>query len=161
MVTLICQATPYLRVYNPVTGDYAQFSGGRLDIEPSDPNYAVVMAEASANPSITVMEIAKGGANCPECGQLFTGGAAAARLGNHRKDAHFDAWMADKEAAHQTEVNLIVKERAGVACSVCRPAQVFPTEDELQNHIKIVHTAPEDEGVAAVTARRPGEVDLK
>jgi len=159
MATLLCHLHPYLRVYNPVTGDYAQFAGGKLDIEPSDPNYAVVMTEASTNPSISILEMVKGGLSCPECGKAFTGGASAAHLGTHRKDAHFDAWMADKAAVNQAEINAIVKERAGIACDACRPAQVFPDKEALNLHNRVVHTAPEDEA-AAVTARRPGEVDL-
>lgn len=159
MATLLCHVHPYLRVYNPVNGEYVQFVGGKLDIEPEDPNYAVAMAEAVANPSISVLEMVKGGVNCPECGKSFTGNASAAHLGTHRKDAHFAEWMADKEAANQAEVNAIVKERAGIACDACRPAQVFPDKDALNLHNKVVHTAPEDEA-ASVTARRPGEVDL-
>lgn len=159
MPTLLCQKYPYLRIYNPVTGEYAQFMGGKLDIEPEDPNYAVVMAEGTANPSVDIMQTAKGGVNCPECGALFTGQAKEAQAAKHRKDNHFDAWLADKEAAHQSEVNTILKSRAGVACDVCRPAQVFPDDDALGQHIRLVHTTPEDDALAAVTARRPGEVD--
>jgi len=158
MTTLICNQTPYLRIYNPVSGEYVQFLGGRLDIEPEDPNYAVVMAEGASNPAITILLTAKGGMNCPECGALFTGQAGAAQLGKHRKDIHFDAWLADKDAAHQSEINTILKDRAGVACDVCRPAQVFPNDDALGQHIRLVHATAEDDAASAVTARRPGEV---
>jgi len=161
MKTLLCMTTPYLRIYNPVTGDYAQFVGGKLVLEDDDPNYEVVIAESIRNPAISVLEMLKGGISCPECGQAFAGTASAAHLGVHRKSAHFSEWLADKEAADKADVNVILKERAGIACDVCVPAQVFPDDNALGEHIRMLHLAPGDEALDAVTARRPGEVDPK
>lgn len=155
----INQTHPYLRVYNPVTGEYAQFQGGKLELDADDPNFEVVKQASIDNPSITILETAKGGFNCPECGALFTGRAAQLQLGNHRKASHFDAWLADRTAADSAETNEILKAGAGIACDVCQPAQVFADADALANHIRLLHTAPEDEAAEAVTAKRPGEVE--
>ena len=157
MTTLLNYTNPYLRIYNPDSGEYAQFIAGRLEIDQDDPNFALVMANAASNPATTIVEFAKDGHNCPECGALYRGQAGMAQLGKHRKDAHFDSWMADKNAAHQSEVNLILKERAGIACDACTPAQVFGDDEALIQHIRLVHIG-DDAALNAVTARRPGEV---
>ena len=159
MTTFLNQTHPYLRIYNPMSGEYAQFQGGKLELEDTDPNYAVVKQAAIDNPAITILETAKGGKNCPECGELFIGTTAAARLSVHRKAAHFDAWLADKQAADNAETNEILKAGAGIACDICQPAQVFPDDTALARHVGLLHTAPDEDAAAAVTERRPGEVE--
>jgi uncharacterized protein (UPF0212 family) len=158
MTTFLNQTHPYLRIYNPDTGEYAQFTGGKLELDDDDANYAVVKQAAINNPSITILETAKGGKNCPECGELFTGTTAAARLSLHRKAAHFDSWLADKQAADNAETNEILKAGAGIACDICQPAQVFPDAAALARHTRLLHEAPDEDAAAAVTERRPGEV---
>ncbi|HEY6013483.1 MAG TPA: hypothetical protein VIU37_05740, partial [Candidatus Limnocylindrales bacterium] len=70
MTLFINQATPYLRVYNPATEEFAQFQGGKLQLDEDDPDYGVVMAEALRNPAIIILA---DGVQCPECGEPFTG----------------------------------------------------------------------------------------
>src|SRR5512141_1663080 len=141
MTTFLNQTHPYLRILNPATGDYAQFEGGKLELEEDDPNYAVVMAASVTNPSITILQTAKGGHTCPECGELFTGKEGPVQLGQHRKAAHFDAWLADRQKADSAATNTILKQAAGIACDVCQPVQVFPDQAALNTHIRLVHTA--------------------
>lgn len=176
MPTLITKQFPALRIFDPISGEYRQFVGGRLDIEADDPAFAAVMAEASRNPAIYVVTTE---VHCPECGEGFEGKMAKARMTLHRKDAHYDAWLADDEAKHVEERHVEMKSRAGVACDVCRPAQVFGSEDELAAHVRILHTAApaldaegntigqdREESAPAAPAdvpparrRRPGEVE--
>ncbi len=56
MPTLLNQRFPYLRIYDPQNERMVQFQGGRLDIEPDDPSFGVVMAHASRDPSIRVID---------------------------------------------------------------------------------------------------------
>lgn len=139
MARLVNTVTPFLQIYNPATGGFARFHGGLLVIEEGDPNYAVVMAEAARNPSISVMV---NSTTCLECGEVFDGKTAAMKLGAHRKEVHFDSWKADKDRDHATEVEREVKSRAGYACDVCRPVQTFGTEEDLAAHVALLHTAP-------------------
>jgi hypothetical protein len=44
-----------LRVYDPVSGEVRQYANGKLEIDESDPCYAVVIAEARANPDTKVV----------------------------------------------------------------------------------------------------------
>lgn len=57
MPILLCTKYPAYRIYDPKNDVYAQFSGGKLAIEPDDPSYGVVMAEAVRNPEIRVLEV--------------------------------------------------------------------------------------------------------
>lgn len=160
MTTLINTTEPFLRILNPATGEYAAFSGGRLDIDTDDPNYEVVMREAVRRPTISIHESAT---TCPNCGEVFTGKAAKANLGQHRKAVHFELWQADKEAEHAEVMQREVKARAGFACDVCNPVQTFGDEAGLAEHVKLLHTAAPslDEDGNEVTGkgkRRPGEV---
>lgn len=136
MPLLLNHVTPFLQIYNPETGDYARFHAGSLQIEADDPNYEVVMAEAQRNPSITIMVSAT---TCELCGETFTGKAAAASLGKHRKDAHFAEWMADQDARDAARRNVELKRRAPHACDVCRPVQEFGSADDLALHVNVVH----------------------
>lgn len=169
MATLVNTVTPYLRVFVPDDGGYVQFQGGKLEIEEGDYGYDEVMAEAQANPSISILVNAY---TCPYCGANHAGKGAAGRLQGHIKQAHFDKWeeakLAELAADHQVEI----KARAGHVCDVCRPVQTFGTEDELALHVAELHTAPPtldadgneiggtgDGGDADRPRRRPGEVD--
>lgn len=168
MAILLCPTYPQLRIYVPSVGDYAAFSGGKLEIETDDPRYETVMAEASKNPNIAIVT---GAATCQWCGESFTGGAARLNLGTHMKANHFDQWIAAKDAA-DAEVRMVeVKARAGFPCAICAPAQDFGTEDDLSIHMTTVHAAaprmdvegnttePDEAGGATRSrARRPGEV---
>jgi len=156
MPLLLCHEFPQLAIYNPDTKVIVQFRGGRLDIEEDDPNYAVVMAEALRNPAIVVYTSAT---TCDRCGEVFAGGAAKAQLGKHRKDAHFDVWLAEKEQSEFQVRQVEVKAREGVACEVCRPFQTFPTRDELAAHVRTFHIelTPDEERVASSIAEDRGE----
>lgn len=131
--------TPELRIYNPETGGWARFTGGKLDIDESDPDFKYVMAEAQRNPAISIH--AKG-VNCPECGELFTGKTARMDLGKHRKGIHFDKWLADQDALAAAERDVQVKSRAGYVCDICQPVQEFGTADDLAGHVSLLHAAP-------------------
>lgn len=129
-------ATPYLRVYNPATGGFAAFVGGVLELDPDHPDFPWVKAEAERNPAISIHEHAS---TCDQCGETFTGRTSAAELGKHRKQLHFDVWLAekDKQAAEAREVQ--IKGRSGEFCEVCVPLQEFPTAAELALHVRTLH----------------------
>jgi len=130
----ICQTYPYLRVYNPETEDFAQFQGGKLQLDPGDADFEVVKAEALRNPAIVMLVEA---VQCPDCGEPFTGKAAGAQLGKHRKDAHFDRWVADRESEQVTTRE--VKGRQPHACDLCPRVQEFGSADALAIHVRAVH----------------------
>lgn len=132
----INQTTPYLRIYNPVTEAFAEFKGGKLELDPGDPDFEVVKAEALRNPAIVILENAT---TCPLCGEAFAGKTAAAQLGKHRKDVHFSEWVADKEAEQGEAILREVKARAPYACDLCPRVQEFGSQDELMIHIAAVH----------------------
>lgn len=159
MPRYICTTYPQLKIFNPVTGDYASFVGGLLEIDEDDPNYEVVHAEALRNPSISIMV---NRTTCQYCGESFTGKAAAAQLGKHTKDIHPDVWDAEQVIKNAKIVETEVKRRAGYACDVCAPVQEFGSAAALSDHVKLLHTAaPEldDEGndKAEPKGRRGGE----
>jgi hypothetical protein len=175
MTTLLNRRHPYLEIYDPADGTWTAFVGGRLDIDQSNPHYAVVMAEASRNPNIVVME---DGTQCVYCGQTFTGEMAAAALGRHQKEHHPVEWLAAKEEARAEQVHLELKSQARHACDICQPLQEFGSEDQLALHMNTVHAGrpvidssgnvtdavepPAGEAPAETTTtrkRRPGEVD--
>lgn len=161
MTTLVNSNYPYLRVLLP-DDTFIQFQGGRLELPEDHPYYDHVMDVATGMPSIAILV---NETTCIYCGEVFKGDKAAAKLDAHKKDIHFDVWEAESliEAAsvHQREV----KSRAGHACDVCRPAQVFGSEDDLAEHIALLHTAApslDDDGNTLGgndDDRRPGEVD--
>lgn len=138
MAVLLNKTYPYFTILYPADGSYRSFSGGKLEITEEDPAYSLVMEEASRNPYIIILDK---GVQCDLCGEVFAGSAGKAQLGKHRKDVHFDEWVAEKVAPVAEEVNAEVKARAGVVCDACRPAQVFATDNELQNHVNVVHMA--------------------
>lgn len=171
MATLINRVHPALSIWIPFSNDVRQFRGGRLEIEEDDPAYAVVMAEASRNPNIVVITTS---AQCEWCGESFSGSKAKDSLAAHIEAVHNDKHVEAQEAAAAAVRNTEAKSRAGIACDVCRPAQVFADEDALAFHIATVHaSAPvigddgeilaEDGGRTTETSRarrrRPGEVD--
>lgn len=132
---------PYLQIYNPATGGFAKFVGGKLELDESDPNFGVVMAEATRNPLISIHEHV---ATCDQCGESYTGRTAAADLGKHRKAVHFDVWLADQDAKASVLREKEIKARAGFACDVCQPVQTFGTPEALAEHARKLHaTAPE------------------
>lgn len=139
MAVLINRAYPAFRILNPATGGYAQFAGGKLVIEEGDPNYGVVMAEAKRNADIIITTKA---AQCPECGETFTGGAASLELGKHRKNVHPLEWDRDREAGLASERNVILQDREGYPCDVCQPIQTFGTPEDLALHVRELHGAP-------------------
>lgn len=159
MPLLINSTHPGLRIYNPDNGEYAQFTYGRLEIGPDDPNYGTVMAEASRNPFITIVTTAT---FCPRCGVPFEGSTAKDDLAAHVKSDHFDTYLADLEAAQGSERIQLIKANAGIACDICQPVQVFADADALALHAKVVHASGEEEAPAPETPsrsrRRPGEV---
>lgn len=163
MAVLLCHAFPALRIYNPTSGEIVSFFGGKLEIEADDPNYEVVMAEASRNPSIVVVESI---GTCPYCGETFTGGNAKLLLAQHTKNDHFEKWLEAKDVEDNAVRNVEIKAREGFACDVCAPAQVFGTEDDLALHVLAFHaSAPEINDAGEATdaptrkRRRPGEVE--
>jgi hypothetical protein len=130
----ICQTYPYLRIYDPATEEIIQFQAGKLQLDPGDRGFEVVKAEALRNPSIVMLVEA---VQCPECGEPFTGKAAGAQLGKHKKEAHFEKWVTDKEAEQvQTRE---VKGRQPHACDLCPRVQEFGSADELAIHVRAVH----------------------
>jgi hypothetical protein len=145
MATLLNHTHPEMRVYVPQTGQYREFRGGKLEIEKDDPDYEVVMAEASRNPSIVVYESVT---TCERCGEDFTGKLAKANLAKHRKEVHPDVVMAEEDAAFLEARNAEIKAREGIPCDLC-PHATFPDAEALALHIKVMHTsAPpmDDEG---------------
>lgn len=136
----ICQTYPHLRVFNPATEGFAEFKGGKLQLDPGDADYEVVLAEAQRNPAIVMLTEA---VQCEACGEPFTGKAAAAQLGKHRKDAHFDLWVADKQEEQARVVMAEVKHRSPHACDLCPRVQEFGSADELAIHVRAVHLSVE------------------
>lgn len=132
----ICQANPYLRVYNPYTGDFALFSGGKLELEEGHPDFEVVKAEALRNPSIVMLTEAT---QCALCGEPFTGKAAGAQLGQHKKAAHFAEWVAAKQQEQEQVVQREVKSRQPHACDLCPRLAEFGSADDLAVHVKAAH----------------------
>lgn len=141
----LCQATPYLRIYNPDTESFAEFKGGKLELEEGDDDYEVVKAEALRNPSITMLTEAT---QCGFCGEPFVGKAAAAQLGKHKKEAHFDQWVAEKQHDAEKVVNKEVKGSQPFACDLCLNIAPFRNESDYAAHIKAIHIATDvdDEG---------------
>lgn len=139
MAVLINRTYPNFRILNPATGLYAQFAGGKLTIEPDDPNYDFVMEAAKKYPEIIVTTKV---VQCPECGETFTGGAASLELGKHRKNIHPLEWEADREASLAEERNAIIQSRQPFTCDVCQPLQEFGTADDLALHVRTLHGSP-------------------
>jgi len=138
MAILLNTLYPQMRIHIPATGGYRAFLNGKLEIEKDDPDYEVVMAEALRTHSIVVYESVT---TCDRCGEVFTGKAAPMQLGKHRKDAHFDVWLAEKDLEDVLARNAEVKAREGFGCDVCKPATTWPTEEELAIHVKVMHTS--------------------
>lgn len=136
MAVFINTVTPELKIYNPVEDSWFGFTAGRLEIDEGDPNYQWALAEAQRNPAISVHQKAT---QCPECGDVFTGRMAAANLGSHRKEIHFDKWLADQEAATAEEREIQIKSREGYACPDCAPVQTFGTAEALALHVREIH----------------------
>jgi len=144
----ICQTNPYLRIYNPGTGDFALFVGGKLELEESHPDYEIVKTEALRNPSILMLTEAT---QCALCGEPFTGKAAAAQLGKHKKDAHFAEWVASKQEEQEQVIRREVKARQPHACDLCPRLAEFGSDDDLALHVKAVHTSVEVDDDGNVT----------
>src|SRR6266536_2963729 len=136
MTLFLCNQYPALRIMDPESSQIVQFQGGKLELDKEDRFYALVAAEAARNPAIVVYESVT---TCPECGEPFTGKAAKADLGRHRKDAHFDRWLADQDAKAAESRNAEIKGREGFACDQCAPVQTFPTTEALALHTRTLH----------------------
>ncbi len=152
----ICQTNPYLRVYNPATESFALFIGGKLELDEDHPDYEVVKAEALRNPAIVMLTEA---VQCHLCGEPFTGKAAKAQLGKHRKDVHFGEWVAEKQAEQDEVIRAEVKSRAPHACDLCPRAQEFPDEASLVLHVRAVHTNVSDEDLSGGSSGGAGEAE--
>lgn len=153
----INQVTPYLRIYVPATEDFVQFRGGKLELDEDDPAFETVKQEALRNPSIVILTEA---VQCPSCGEAFGGKTAKAQLGQHRKAAHFDLWVADKQAEQATVIMAEVKARAPHACDLCPRIQEFPDEAALNLHIRTVHVqVAVDENGNVLDAGEGGDSD--
>lgn len=169
MTTLVNSTNPQLRILLP-DGDYAQFVGGKLEIEEPDddgaggtPFYQHILDEAVRNPSIAII-VSSG--TCPFCGADFKGKTAKDRLEEHTKEIHFDLWVKQQELAAATIIQTEVKARAGFVCDVCSPVQTFGSASDLADHANTLHTAPPPMDAEGNTiggedggGRRPGEVD--
>jgi hypothetical protein len=153
---------PYLRVLiqqGEHAGEYAQFLGGKLELDEGDPGFADVKAEAGRNPNVVVLV---NETTCGLCGEVFTGKAAKAQLGTHVKANHPLVWDAQKALEAATTASRTIKERAGYPCDVCSPVQTFGDEAGLAQHARDFHTQPpemDDEGNETGT-RRPGETAI-
>jgi len=165
MTTFINTQTPFLRILMS-DGNYVQFQAGHLEVGEKDVYHDEVMAEATRNPSISVM-VNK--TTCRFCGFVFRGDDAKTDLEKHTKNIHFDLWQKQRELDAATVVQEEIKSRAGFACDVCAPVQTFGTAEDLNEHIRLLHaSAPElddagntkggnpDEG--SDRGHRPGEV---
>lgn len=159
MAVLLNHVHPEMRILIPGTGQYRNFSGGKLEIEADDPDYSVVMAEASRNPSIVVYESVT---TCPWCGEPFAGKGAPMQLGKHEKEAHFEKWAAKADAKAAEVRNAEIKARSGFACDQC-PHATFPDEATLALHVQVMHTAApamDDEGNTLGEAKGAAEATV-
>lgn len=163
-----------LRVLMP-DGTYQQFRDGQLDVEETisyedqetgetrtltNPYFEPLLNFAKSDASTAILVNTT---TCPHCSEVFAGKAAKADLGRHRKNTHFELWIADKQADQQAEVQKLLKSRANFVCDVCVPFQEYPNEPELAFHVNLVHAkAPDLDGdgntVGGDGDRRPGEV---
>lgn len=139
MATLLNQRHPSFQIYIPDTGAWRKFVDGRLDIEPDDPDYETVMAEAKRNPTIAIYDSVT---TCPHCGEPFR---TKGELSDHVKEVHFEVWLAGFDADHAEQRNIELKRRASVFCDICVPHQEFPDNDALAAHNKLLHLALENE----------------
>lgn len=153
MPTLLNHRHPSLRILNPVTLEAIQFQGGRLAIEPDDPWYEIVMAEARRNSDITVLESI---VTCPECGESFGGGTGKAQLASHRKHEHPTEYLMAIDKGFAAERNAVVKASLGFPCDLCAN-QTFGTEADLVLHTRTMHAAPVAERQSDGTAALPEE----
>jgi len=160
MTIFVNSTHPYLRILLP-SGDYAQFQGGKLELDEDDPDYGIVLDEATRNPGIAILV---NETTCRFCGESFTGSHAGEKLADHKKDNHFDLWVKETELEQATFIQKEIKARAGYACDICAPVQTFGTSDDLAEHFNTLHaSAPDldDEGNTlggSDDGRRPGEV---
>ena len=134
MATLICTKYPDMAIYDPADASWTKFFAGRLDIEPDDPHYQVVMDEATRNPAIAVYQSIS---TCVHCGENFK---SKAELGKHVKDIHFDVWAADQDAQYDQTRVAEIKARGQFFCDAGDHAE-FATEEELALHVSVMHTA--------------------
>jgi hypothetical protein len=145
VATLINAIHPQLRIVvsaEPLR--IRSFMGGKLVVERDDPDYEQLMSFATSSPEVRVVETAVW---CPECGEPFAGGAAKPEMGKHRKELHFDAWIADKEAATAQEKAAVISERSGIPCPICEAqggsTERFPDFETVAVHAKAIHDSDE------------------
>ena len=153
MPVLLNNVNPALRIYDPESEEFVAFRGGKLEIEEGDLGYEAVMAEAERNPSIIVVV---NGKQCTLCGETFTGKAAAAQLGNHTKNVHFEVWQAGREEDNAQAIAVEVKKRSPFACDVCPTTQEFGSAEDLALHAQLIHTAPDVDGDGNAVGEGPG-----
>lgn len=151
MATLINGTNPALRILvSEAPLRFRQFVGGKLEIEPDDPDYEAVIRVAQRTSTIRVVETAVW---CPECQEPFAGKMARANLGAHRKEKHLDAYFRDQEASLARERTAIVLERSGIPCPLCPPStERFPDRESIEIHAFAVH-----EGRAPIELGEDGE----
>lgn len=159
-MVFVCVEYPQLRILLPDL-TYAQFVGGKLELDPEDNGYETVLAQAEANPfiSIHVNET-----TCDLCGEVQTGKLAKANLAKHIKDNHPNVWVAEQELAHARSMSKQLKHAEGYPCDVCAPVQTFGTKADLAEHVGLLHAQPpamDSEGNEIAGSddggRRPGE----
>ena len=155
----VCTEFPQLRILR-ADGEYAQFVGGKLELDEGDPGFAEVKAEAERNPHIAIVVNAT---TCTLCGETFAGKVAKANLAKHVKEIHPLVWKAEQELEFATSQSKALKHTEGYPCDVCQPVQVFGTKEDLAEHVKALHTQPpamDAEGNEVGDGgprRRPGE----
>lgn len=136
MALLLNHVNAGLRIFIPATGEVRQFDHGSLVIEEDDPAYGVVMAEALANPNITVV---MGGSS---------GNVVAKASAPHACDACNPAQSFDSDEALSAHVGLV---------HLARPT--LNEEGEVQDQGDAPRTRRrrgEVEGIPPATAGRSG-----
>lgn len=158
----VCTEYPYLRILRQ-DGEYAQFLGGKLELDEDEPGYAEVLAEAQRNPAVSIHV---NSTTCDLCGEVFEGKNAKSNFAKHVRAIHPDVFDAEQALLHARSVEQEVKSRAGFACDVCQPVQTFGSEADLAAHVTLLHTQPpamdaegNEIGGGRDDERRPGEVD--
>jgi hypothetical protein len=137
MAVLLNHVNLGLRIFIPDTGEIRQFDHGSLTIEEDDPAWDVVMAEAQANPNITVvMEAEKGRTVIAKASAAFA------------CDACSPAQSFDSDVALAEHVNLI---------HIARPVLTDDGEAlDTDQPVRTRRKRGEPEGIPPATAGRSG-----
>jgi hypothetical protein len=137
--TLLNAVHPSMRILLP-DGDYAQFAGGKLELEPDFAFTDHVLRVAERDPNIVIVT---GGVQCRKCGAEFVGEDQDG-LEQHMADGHPEVVAAGLVAELTEKISRIEKDRATFPCDACPNPMlsVFPDEETLALHVRAVHTAP-------------------